>query len=576
MTTPINTKLDEFDPEDITVNDEEEYVSIPDAVHVDNVIENDEVKEEAIEETILVNENTETEKPCFKPYNNNPIHNDQYPSEFLTGNYTLQEAFDAFIKLEEYLDSKEAKENKDDEEVSFLRDNLEILSNIQIAMPFNYLFNNHEFKDVLNNGKYKQFIKDGLNKEIPTVSHPKVKRANKGNDAVAFVTNRTGAGKITRVKLYASGLVLDLKPFTSHEMLNLAIQLADEKYTLGMKTKGVIYSSDDVYIIDTILNSILQHVFDCNIKNWNNDIEKIKKLLNPLDIQALFTGALKAIYPDGYPIYYTCVNHIGKEEDNSVKEDGNEEETKDIIKCNFTIEAERDEQGLFKPQSLINFDALIRTSFDKLTPDHIAFILAKEKKSEEDILGYQNSLNLSNTEFNECLIYAHDGHKAYAKLKTPLYSKYVSMCYKWISRITQLAEEAIKIHSDLSIEERRRRRLDYINKHSQILDGIKQLAWIDHIKIIDDNEEPLFITDEDTISRILAEYTSKISESKDLLEKGIQKYKEQSTVSIAGFPNFACPKCGSSQVKDPNYPSLIPINVISYFFILMVRQVLMN
>lgn len=545
-----------FDP----LNDEDEVI-LPEEKSLEESNVTEEVKEE-IEPVIQIDNSANKEQiESVTELTNDPKHKGKPPLGLLTGNMDVKDIAKSFQSLLEFLNDKDTKSKIDnDPNLKWLKENIQYIRNLQYEIPLYYLFNNNEFREQLNNGNFDQIIKDASNKDINSITHPKPKKESKGNNAVAFIANKTGTGKITRIKLYNSGLVLDLKPFTSTELLNLAMMITDEKYTLGMETRGVIYSSDDAYMVDIIADSILQHVFDCNLVNWN--IDKIKELLNPLDIQALFTGALKSIYPDGYPIFYTCINYTDEE---------NKDEHK--LNCKFTINAKKSEDGEFEATSLINFGALLRVDKSKLDMSHLMHLSGKEKKTEEEIVSYQESLKVKNNTNTRILIYDYNGHKAYANLRIPSFVKHSLMCLKWIATINKLVDDAIKIHSDLSVDDRRTRRLSYINQHSQNLEGIKQLSWIENIEAVDDDES-LFITDEETIEKVLAQYTSNIEDTKVLLEKGIQTFKEQSTISIAGLPNFSCPECGDAQIKDGNYPSLIPLNMISYFFILMVHSVL--
>ena len=101
----------------------------------------------------------------------------------------------------------------------------------------------------------------------------------------------------------------------------------------------------------------------------------------------------------------------------------------------------------------------------------------------------------------------------------------------------------------------------------------RHAAWVASIQFGDFNDMdsvPTTIEEESSLFTALETLASDDEINTHLIES-IGEYKKTSQNSFNGIPNYKCPSCGTPQVEPSETKhSLIPINMVSYFFIIMV------
>lgn len=369
-----------------------------------------------------------------------------------------------------------------------------------------------------------------------------------GQTAMRFLSKFTGVGSTNNITLWNSGLVLVLEPFKERSMLNLNILLRRDRVQLGANTRGASFTGDDVYVVTSIINFILEHVIDCNLEKWS--IEKIKGLLLPTDIPLLLSGAAAVIYPGGYPIYHPCKNVATK-------------------KCTHAVKSARNERGDFKPDSMLDFNKVNWIDQSRFTPVTIAHIAGGLRGvSRKDIRDYQMLLAYNTAEVEVW----RDGERSInVVFETKTVKEYERVCRGWINRISGMVDRAMSGDTGgLSKDERTEQRQSLLSKFATTLDLQKHVNWINRFVVYENADAEGIVIRGDTDTLDSLEVFNQLDSFTENLIAAVQVYKEQQTVAMTGLPNFKCPECLSGQA-DPKskHPTLIPMNMVGYFFTIM-------
>ena len=369
-----------------------------------------------------------------------------------------------------------------------------------------------------------------------------------GKPALHQISRLVNYGRDTVIPCWASGVHIEVSDFQPYEMLELDIRIAAVNVDLGNNTKGTVYSGDDAHVSGIILDFIKSHITKTNVKDWQNI--DIFDLLKVTDIPSLFIGALAGIYPGGYPLIHYCTNR-----------------NDDDIKCTYVYEAQKNAEGQYLPDGLLNFNKTVITDMariDKRSVSHMSqpmntFIV-------ENITAYQSNLYSSWAINDNVEYHSSDGTKIKVVFKVPTINEYLQRGMQWIAAITDMVDNTLSTDSNIGADDREIKRRNLINRYAGMATLIKQLCWVSHIVLYDDTGKSQKITDDKTITRTLNSLTAN-KQFKAEFNKTLTKYKEECTVTMTGYSNFTCPSCKKSQIPvGSKYPTLIPINPIGFFF----------
>ena len=370
-----------------------------------------------------------------------------------------------------------------------------------------------------------------------------------GKPAIRYLNKLTKTGNTTKIPLWHSGLWVTIDPFSEIEMLDLNLALSRHQLELGLNTRGASFTGDDIHVVGTIVDFILAHVIDCNLKDFSRT--SLQKLILSTDIPALLAGALAAIYPSGYPVFHTCVN-------------------KEAGICNYNITAKRKENGDFYPDSMLDFTKMLWVDQTHLTAeDNMVMSSLSRSLSYDEIKKYQSRIFglTAKDAFIATIWKSQDGLISISVgFKTPSIAEYAITSSSWINNVKKMTELAIAAEVDLIGANREEQRHKILNSYSAINDLVKHAGWVDFITSTDANGESKNFVDEKTIKEALESFIQ-LDGFKMGFEKAVQYFKESTVIAWTGIPNFECPECHAGQT-DPNSPtpSLIPINMAGYFF----------
>lgn len=382
-------------------------------------------------------------------------------------------------------------------------------------------------------------LKTDISKSIDTLS---------GTTAIRYIRKLTGGGSVTKIPLWDSGIVVTLDAFTEAEILELNVALMSNNIILGRQTRGSVFTGDDVHIVMVIVEFILNHVIETTVIPSQLTKSSLQKQILVSDVPSLLTGALAAIYPNGYPIFHACINTA-----------------KDA--CDYVITANKRENGDYEPDSLLDFTKMLWIREDLFTTEDILHMsAAPNTHSLADIKSYQAKRLDKYKEQYKTLYDLHSTEKynISVSFKTPTLFEYSTMANEWIRSAKATAERALQNNNDIPEENKIQYRNKIMSDYAKLTDMVKVQCWIDYLTVSSDDGLKT-INDKSSIREILADLTNQdgISEA---LHLNMKEFKENFISSFTGINNFKCPKCGTGQTDpDSKYPSLIPINMCSFF-----------
>lgn len=535
------------------LNEAEEVKQPEETPVVDEIIEVDSAGVDANEDSINLEDAKPTkveptfteETPQFKPV----VKSREFVGGLPTTRTTLKDRLERLKSLMNILrDKVDANEvtRADARQVVGALEHLS--SEIEDSVFANNEFNNffdREGAELVQEVSSAGGVKLGIS--APKINVGKDVTRISGDGALDYISARSGTGTPRGTPLYASGLRLQLNSFSEVKLVTLNEVLRQQKLELGFESKGASYSGDDVYLIAIITDFLLENVRKTSVDIAGNSDTTLGDLIKVTDIPALLTLGLATIYPTGYPVYRQCTH-------------------KD---CGHVIEAERDELGLYKPTSMLDFSTVAITNKALLTEDDIAF-MAKPMNtphSVKEVLDYQARLTERIERQTKPFTFTLDsGDEVTIKFKVPSIAEYYDKAGSWAGEIASMVDLALETDTSLSEELRTKQRSALIEEHVMALSCQRHLHWIKSIHIKGEDDISREVIGEETIKKVLALW-SRLDKFPEELEKSVLEYKELMTITYTGIVNYACPACNRSQAPEWSpYHSLIPLNMVSYFF----------
>ena len=344
-----------------------------------------------------------------------------------------------------------------------------------------------------------------------------------GDKAVFKLTDAMGLGTVVQVPLWHTGIWVTLKAPSDGALLELERSIAFEKIELGRHTNGVVFSNSSVYVVNRLVNFVLEHVYDSSLKTTST--KALKREILTTDLPLLVWGIVCAIYPNGYPLSQPC--------------------TSDVESCQNVTE------------EMLNITKLCWTDNNALSGKQKAHMADRSRRFQhEDLVNYQQEHNTPQSR----TVNINDAVSV--RLSVPTLDMYESAGFKWVDGIVRLVEDSFD--QEIKGDDRNR----YITEQGMAT-ALRQFShWVKEITIGEDN-----VVDRDTIDSLLDRLSSDRDASETLFAE-INKLIDDSTLSLVAIPQYQCPKCGGNQAHaHPKYPNLIPLGVAALFFTLLGQRI---
>ena len=341
-----------------------------------------------------------------------------------------------------------------------------------------------------------------------------------------------GLGLGNRKPLPHTGIHVEFSPRSTNDYLNLDAQLLQDKINSGRESLGLIFQNSQASQVRIVWEFIKRSIKSANVQNFSKDTDDIDlgDVIRCTDLPMLYWGQVCTMFPDGYPLDLPCSSGVNI--------------CKHIERVLFDVD-----KGLW-----VNTAKLATAQVERLHN-------STHPMSANDLELYQtNSLSplMRELKVNDTTTIV---------LEIPTINKYLQSGISWMAELTARAEELfsgdkadpamIAQHINSAIER------SVIREYSH---------WVREIVFFGTD----VVKKSEDIADCLADmstYSEKLS--MDVMAE-IQKFIEDSTVSIIAIPNFACPICEKDHVTDEfsAHPDLIPLDMLRHFF--MVKDLRVN
>lgn len=350
-----------------------------------------------------------------------------------------------------------------------------------------------------------------------------------GADALARVTRAIGMGAIIQVPCWHSGIWASIKAPGDVELYELERRIAMEKVRLGRMSKGLVFSNTSVYIAGHLINFILQHLYSSTAPT--DDPGTLKKIIRVQDIPTLIWGMVTAIYPGGYPYRQPCLSNVSK--------------------CTHIVEA------------LLDLGKLQWVDRSMLTEKQKAMMTQRNQRTTQaSIDEYQAEFGLRNDARAAVL-----NDQLTIEFESPSMETYENSGYSWIEAIVNTTDA--QFGSTLTGKERS----DYISDIARTTAPRQYSHWVKAIEVTDEKGINTRIEDRASIEASMVQIAS-VDDVKRAFIKAVGAYIDATTVSIIGYVNYACPKCGELQLKgDGEKTRIIPLDMMQVFLTLQRHKI---
>ena len=375
---------------------------------------------------------------------------------------------------------------------------------------------------------FEQGVKDS-NGTLNTISNFKLKEIDgeiKGELALLKVAKFLSIGEIIKVPLPHSGMWVTIKPVNEKDLIDFYNNLYRDKITLGRATSGLTLSNFSVFVNNSLIDFILDHVH--SISYSDIPIKDLKKYISIHDLPILAWGFASAIYPSGFDYNRACIS--------------------DVEKCSYTS------SGKINLTKLLWVDNSALTTVQKN-------IMAEFRPNKLTIDSY-NKYKLEHVKTINTYFKTPNGIKI--NLRIPNLDEYTTDGLKWVNELNNKLEDiSLKDNSEEN-------RISTLEQYVKATSLCQYNHFIESIELNDN-----IMSDRDTINSVL-ELLSGDNDTRTNIVKNINEYISNTTIAIIGIPEYKCPECGANNNPDPinsNFVDIIPIDTLNLFFSLIIQKV---
>lgn len=339
-----------------------------------------------------------------------------------------------------------------------------------------------------------------------------------GEAAVLRVRHLMGLGTVVSVPLWHSGFWLTFKAPNDGAMLELHRRLTDEKISLGRATYGLAFANNSVFFAGTIMDFALNHVYDTSLKNK----EDFRSKISSLDIPIIAWGLACTMWPRGFQYARSVL-------DQSVSP------TKVV-------------------REKLNLSKLLFTDTQSLTPWQITHMGKRHGNTmtDESVQRYRDEFTRG--QGREVVI----NDKLKMSLKVPSLDQYITNGTRWVNNIVAMVDKSFATPREGE------QRDEYILNHGKATNFRQYGHWVSSIEAAGD-----VIDQPDTLDEIFDSLSSDET-IRDTFFKAVREFMEDAMVAMIAVPTF---EPEEQKLTLPRRPHLLPLDVLSVFFTLLVQKV---
>lgn len=339
-----------------------------------------------------------------------------------------------------------------------------------------------------------------------------------GERAIQRVRALMGQGGLIMVPLWHSGFHVTLKTPSESALIEVRRRMENERISLGRYTFGMAFSNTASYTVNIMMDLILEHVYETSLKDQTD----LRNKIEALDIPVLMWGMACAVWPNGFQYARALTSEAG------------------ILQNQIMT-------GLIDVAKLMWVDNKAFTSKQKAHMSN----RQTGMMTNEQVAGYKDDFPLRAGRLVEL------APGISVEFAPPSVEAYIASGRRWVEKLVGIVEGTITNDRE-DIEGRNRAIIQHGNATY-----MRQLGhWVKQISLGDD-----IVADEENIEAVL----ETLSEREDIriaYVEGYRKYVNDITTAI-----IAIPEAAQNDLTVPRFPNLIPIDVISTFFTLLMQRV---
>lgn len=376
-------------------------------------------------------------------------------------------------------------------------------------------------------GDWRQYLQH----ENTKLGMGKISIANKngeklvGQRAVQHIRTLLHGGTPKQVMLPHTGMWVSMRSNGDTALVDLYRQLTTEKIELGGYTFGQAFSNYSAITAGSIMNFVLNMVYDTNIREETGDLGDLILLT---DMPMLVHGAASVIWPNGFNYTRAVLNNSGEK---------------------MTAKS-----GTVNINKLLKIDNSSFTSWQTaLKSQRFGRTIAKadlEKYQSEFARGKAREVKL-----NDSITLV---------LRVPTINEYLNSGQRWVNGIATMVDKAFALPPTDDA------RNEFINTQGKATNMRQFAHWIKSINITE-NEHTVVYDAYEEIEQMLDDISA-MDEVAEIYFKAVRQFIADVTVAVIAIPVEE----GEDVDKDtlnPKFPHLVPIDVMYTFFTLLVQRV---
>src|ERR1700752_155348 len=353
-----------------------------------------------------------------------------------------------------------------------------------------------------------------------------------GELAVLRTISHLGLGSTWNTGLFNSGIWITFKPPSEEDLVELYRQLTADQIEMGRSSYGLVYANTSSFVIERLCRFAMQHVYRINSKPDEIGPANALSLIKAQDISSLLWGFACTMFPKGFGYKRACMA--------------------DPTKCQHLLS---------ETLNLRKLQVINRSALTDRQKAHMAEHRGQTKLTTQDMKLYESEMIRAQN--RRVVINQGEKNEIAFMLRSPSIAEYIETGHRWIDDMVNTVEQVLG--SSSTFDERNK----LIDAKSRATIMRQYCHWVSSIEF-DSNLIEDQISIERTISSISGD---KVIRETFLTE--IKKFIENSSVAIIGIPTYDCPSCGKANEGPITYPhrtSMIPLDVIQLFFVLLTQK----
>jgi hypothetical protein len=347
-----------------------------------------------------------------------------------------------------------------------------------------------------------------------------------GPRAMLRVNALMGRGAIIQIPLWHSGFWITLKSPGEIELLDALQHISDNKILFGRSTNGLTFANHVVVSNNAVVDLAMRNLYETTVAGLSsmNSGEKLRGLINALDIPMIAWGLACVVYPKGFQFERSLL----------------------------------DSKGVLTPvvKQLLNVGTCLYTDRNSLNDWQVAHMSQRGTGTmkETSLAIYQDHFTRGKSKLAML-----DGEVG-VTLKVPSIDQYLNAGQRWVDELVMSVTQAFS--QDMTDKQRN----DMIYERAKATSMRQYVHWVESIEMPRLGKK---ITDLTTLEMTIG-HMSGDDKVRNKFYEVVQAFINDSIVSLIGVPQVHPEE--AAQVL-PRFENIIPIDPISVFFSLLYQKI---